>query len=106
MKTVAFFVVFSVAALAGTSALAQNNSPSGPAPAPDMSSSRLGMSKPGPAGQWSSERVPVSGLLRQDIRALKKVKQQLKDAKTDEERAALLDEKRQIEQHMAELIRS
>lgn len=106
MKAAAFVAVLSIAAFAGTSALAQNSNPSGPAPAPDTSNSRWGMSQHAPAGQWSSERTPVSGLLRQDIRALKEVKRQLKDARTDEERAALLDGKRQIEQHMAELIRS
>jgi hypothetical protein len=37
--------------------------------------------------------------------ALKQIKRQLKDATTDDERMALLEKKRQIEEHVAEVIR-
>jgi len=105
MKAAICVAAIALAALTGTSTLAQPV-PHEPAPSLDTSNNSRSMSQIDPAAQSRPVRGQVAYEVWQYRRALTEVKKQLKAATSDEERADLLEQKRQLEHQIISLQQS
>jgi len=105
MKAAVCVAAISLAAFVGTSALAQPM-PHEPAPSLDTSNNHWSMSQSDPGAKSRPDRARVAYEVWQYRKALAEVNKRLKAATSDDERADLLEVKRELEHQIISLQQS